>query len=38
MSITLDRLSPILKSNISKLLKVRTKSISINSKVPLVVV
>jgi hypothetical protein len=38
MSITLDRPSPILKSNISKLLKVRTKSISINSKVLLVIV
>jgi hypothetical protein len=36
--ITLNCPSPILKSSISKLLKIRTKSISINSEVPLVVV
>jgi hypothetical protein len=38
MSITLDRPSPILKINISKLLKVKTKLIGINSEVLLVVV
>ena len=38
MSITFDCLSPILKSNISKLLKIRTKSNGINSEVLLVIV
>jgi hypothetical protein len=36
--ITLNRPSPMLKNSISKLLKIRTKSISINSKVPPVIV
>ena len=33
-----NRPSPILKSSISKLLKIRTKLISINSEVPPVIV
>jgi hypothetical protein len=38
ISTTLNRPSPMLKSSISKLLKIRTKSIGINSEVLLVIV
>jgi len=38
ISTTLDRPSPMLKSSISKLLKIGTESIGINSEVPPVVV